>query len=107
MFISLVIPLCCILYNRICSQTVSVLACSVGDHGIEPRSDKTKAITWVHVAFLLRTQHYGEKVKTGWLGIRIMCQEWSDMCTSGLLFSELLYKNLTKRVGHHYYLIEM
>jgi hypothetical protein len=71
--------------NRICSQTVSVLACSVGDHGFEPRSGKTKAIKWVHVAFLLRTQHYGEKVKTGWLGIRIMCQEWSDMCTSGLL----------------------
>jgi hypothetical protein len=31
----------------------------------------------VFVASLLSTQHYGERAKTGWLGIRIMCKEWS------------------------------
>jgi len=30
----------------------------------------------VFVASPLSTQHYEERVKTGWLGVRIMCQSW-------------------------------
>jgi len=26
-------------------------------------------------------QHEGEDTKTSWLGIRIMCQEWTDVST--------------------------
>jgi hypothetical protein len=47
---------------------VSVLASSVVDCGFEP-----KTIKLVFVASPLRTQHKGERTKTGWFGIRIMC----------------------------------
>ena len=56
---------------------------------------KPKTIKLVFVAFLLSIQHKGERAKTGWLGIVIMCQsvvtclpadcdnvsEWGDMST--------------------------
>jgi hypothetical protein len=45
----------------------------------------TKTMKLVFVASPLSTQHYGDRVKIGWLGIRIMCQEWGDMSIRGLL----------------------
>jgi hypothetical protein len=51
---------------------VSVLASSVVDRRF-PGRVKSKTITLVFVASPLSTQHEGERVKTGWLGIRIMC----------------------------------
>jgi len=41
--------------------------------GFEPWSGQTKDFKSVFVASPLRTQHEGERAKTGWLGIRIMC----------------------------------
>ena len=38
-----------------------------------PDQVKPKAIKLVFVASPLSTQRYGERAKTGWLGIRIMC----------------------------------
>ena len=35
--------------------------------------------------FLLTTQHFREIVKSGWLTIRIMCLEWTNMSTHCLL----------------------
>jgi hypothetical protein len=54
---------------------------------------------------IIRTKE-GERAKTGWLGIRIMCLS-TDCC-----FSELALKKLTKRVdllqsGPRHHLIEM
>ena len=34
---------------------------------------KPKTIKLIFVASPLSRQHYGERAKTGWLGIRIMC----------------------------------
>jgi len=31
-------------------------------------------------------QHYLERANTGSLGIRILCREWSNMATRGLMF---------------------
>ena len=58
-----------------------------------------ETIKLVFVSSPVSTQHYGERVKYNWLGIRIMCpsgatclladccfSEWSDMSTRGLLF---------------------
>jgi hypothetical protein len=49
----------------------------------------------VCVASPLSTQHYGERAKTGWLGIMIMCPSGetclsADCCFSGLLFTVLV-----------------
>ena len=44
---------------------------------------KSKTIKLLFVASLLSTHHYGERAKTGGLGIRIMCQSGSTC------FSEL------------------
>ena len=59
--------------NRIDSVMVSVLASSAINCGYELGLVKQKNIKLIFVASPLRTQHYGEKAKTGWLGIRIMC----------------------------------
>jgi hypothetical protein len=46
----------------------------VVDHGVEPRSgQRAKTIKLVFVVSPLSTQHLGVRVKTGCLGIRIMC----------------------------------
>ena len=63
---------------------VRVLASGAVDGGFEPRSDQTMKL--VCDAFPLSTQHYGERAKTGWLGIRIMCPSGGDMSIRGLLF---------------------
>jgi hypothetical protein len=47
---------------------VSVLASSVVDRGVKP-----KTINLVCVASPISSLHYGERAKTGWLGIKIMC----------------------------------
>jgi len=40
----------------------------------------------VFVASPLSMQHYGERAKTGWLGIRIMCPGGGDMSIHRELF---------------------
>ena len=65
---------------------VSVLANSVVDRGLEPRSGQTKDyIQLVFVASPLSTQHEGERVKTCWLGIRIMCPSGATCLPADLL----------------------
>ena len=65
---------------------VSVLTSSAVDRGLELYRVKPKTMKLVCVASSLSTRHYGDIAKTGWLGIRIMCPEWSDLSTRGLLF---------------------
>ena len=48
---------------------VSVLASNAVDREFEPRSGQTKDYKIDFVASPLSTQHYGERAKTGWLGI--------------------------------------
>jgi hypothetical protein len=43
----------------------------------------------VFVASLLSTQHYGERAKTGWLGIRIVCPSGMTCLPADCCFSEL------------------
>ena len=52
---------------------IGVLASSAVDRGFEPRSCQPKTIKLVFVFSRLSMQHYGERAKNGWLGIRIMC----------------------------------
>ena len=56
-------------YNCIGGVMVSVLASNAVDRGFEPRLGQTKDYTIDCVASPLSTQHYGERAKTGWLGI--------------------------------------
>ena len=55
-----------------------VMVSSAIDLGFETDRVKPMIINLVFVASPLSMQHYGERVKTGSLGIRIMCQkgEW-------------------------------
>ena len=53
---------------------VSVLALSAVNRRFELWSFKPKTIKLVFVASPLSTQHYRERTKTGWHGIRIICQ---------------------------------
>jgi len=57
--------------------------------GSNPDRVKPKTIKLAFVACPLSTQHAGERAKTGWLGIRIMCSSGAtclpaDCCFSGL-----------------------
>jgi hypothetical protein len=69
-------------------------------------------IKLVFVASPLSMQHLGERAKTGWLEIRIMCPSWATCLSMDCCFSELAsYKNPTKHVvpvqsGPHHHLIE-
>jgi hypothetical protein len=63
------------------------------DRGFEPRSGQTKDYKLVFVASPLSTHYYGERVKTGWLGIRLMCPSGAtslsvDNCSSELVESD-------------------
>ena len=70
---------------------VSVLASGVVDRGFEPWSGQTKkTIKLVFVASPLSTQHKGERAKTGWLGIRIMCPSGALCLPADSCFSELV-----------------
>ena len=64
---------------------VSVLAPSAVDRGFESWSGKIKN----YVASPLSTQHYGERAKTGLLGIRIMCSSEATCLPVDCCFSEL------------------
>jgi len=48
-----------------------------------------KTIKLVCVASPLSTQHKGERTKTGWLGIRIMCPSAAICISGGYCFREL------------------
>ena len=65
-------------------------------------SDRVKpnTIKFVFVASRLSTQHQEVKAKTGWLGIRIMCQEWSNIqyLPADCFYSELALSNPIKLV---------
>ena len=66
--------------QRIGGIMVGVLASSVVDGGFEPRSGQTKDYKIGICCFSARhAALLGERAKTGWLGIRIMCP-------SGVLF---------------------
>jgi hypothetical protein len=60
--------------------------------GSSPCRFKPKTLKLAHVASPLNTQHQGERAKTGWLGIRIMCQ-------TCLTVASVSYKNPTQGVG--------
>ena len=85
---------------------VSMLASSVVDRGFDRRWGQTKAMKVVCVASPLIMQHQGESAKTGWLGIRIMCSEWSDMSTNRLLFQWASTVQFCLESRHHHHLIE-
>ena len=59
--------------NSIGGVMVSVLASSAVGLGFEPDRVKLKTKKKIFVASQLSMQHKGERAKTGWLGIRIMC----------------------------------
>ena len=61
-------------HNCISGVMVSVLASSAVGHGFEPWLGHTK------------DYENGICCFSGWLGIRIICQECSDMSIRGLLF---------------------
>ena len=68
---------------------VSVLASSAVDRGFEPGRVKPKTMKLVFVAFLQSTQHLGERTKTSWLGIRILCPSGASCLSADCCFSEL------------------
>jgi len=57
--------------NRVSLEMVIVS--SVVDRVFEPRSVQTKDYKIDICCFSANTQHLGERAKTGWLGISIMC----------------------------------
>jgi len=69
---------------------VIVLASSVVDRGFEQRLGETKDYTIGLVASPLSTHHYGERTKTGWLGIRIMRWSGTICLPADCCFSELV-----------------
>ena len=58
-------------------------------------------IKYVFVASQLNTQHPGVRVKTGWLGIRIMCVE-RHVYPRTVVSEGKNYNNLTQRVDLEY-----
>ena len=58
---------------------VSVLSMSAADR-VKPNT-----IKFVFVASLLSMQQYGERAKTGWFGIRIMCPSGATCLSADLL----------------------
>jgi hypothetical protein len=75
--------------NRIGGIVVSMLASSAVDRGFEPGRVKPKTMKLVFVAFLQSTQHLGERTKTSWLGIRILCPSGASCLSADCCFSEL------------------
>jgi hypothetical protein len=68
---------------------VSVLASSAVDRGSSPGRVKPKTIKLVLVASPLSTRYYGERAKTGLLGIGIMCPSGATCLSADCCFSEL------------------
>ena len=67
--------------------------------GWSPDRVKPKTIKLVFVASLLSLQNSGERAKTGWLGIRIMCPSGVTCLPADLFQWASRHKNPTKRVG--------
>ena len=65
---------------------VSVLASRAVDRGFESLLVKPKTIKLVFVASPVSTQHWGERAKTGWVRIRIMCLSVTT-CLSSIVIS--------------------
>ena len=72
------------LTNRIDSVMVSVLDSSAVDRGFEPLSGQTKDFK-IGICFL-PTKHAA--LRTGWLGIRIMCSSGATCLSADCCFSE-------------------
>ena len=73
---------------------VGVLASSAVDRGFKILSGQTKDYTIGMCCSPLGTQHSGERTKTGWLGIRIMCPNGATCLPVDCSLSELvLYKS--------------
>ena len=66
---------------------VSVPSSSVVDRGFEPRLGKTKDYKIGICCF--SAKHEGERAKTGWLGIRIMCPSGATCLSAACCFSRL------------------
>ena len=68
-------------------KIVSVLSSSAVDRGFEPRSDQTEDYEiGIFSLRSLRTQNSGERVKSGCLGIRIMCQSGATCLSADCCF---------------------
>jgi hypothetical protein len=63
---------------------VIMLASSVVDRGFEPRSGQTKDYKIGIGCFSAKHAALGERAKTGWLRIRIMCPSGATCCFSDL-----------------------
>ena len=59
--------------NCISGVMVNMLVSSAVDCGFEPKSGKTKDDKIGICCFCAKHAALGERTKTGWLGIRIMC----------------------------------
>ena len=77
---------------------VSVLALSAVDRGFEPDRVKPKTIILVFVASPLSTHHKGERAKTGWNGIRIMCPSGATCLPADCCFGELVTITIQRSV---------
>ena len=78
--------------NRVGGVMVIVLDSTAVDRGFEPRSGQTKGYEMMFVSPLLNMEHQGERTKTGWLGIRIMCPSGATYLSADCCFSELALK---------------
>ena len=76
-------------WNHICGVMVCVLAWSVVDHRLKPNQVKPKTIKFAFAASPLSMHHYGERAKTGWFRIRIMCPSVVTFLPTDCGFSEL------------------
>ena len=74
------------LYHIPCGVMVSVLALSAVYRGFEPRSDQTIDYTIGICCFFAKQ---GEKSKTGWFGISIMCPSGATCPSAVCCFSGL------------------
>ena len=68
---------------------VSVLASIAVDRGFEPRSGQTKDYEIGICCFSAKHTVLGERAKTDWLGIRIMCPSGTTCLSTDCCFSEL------------------
>ena len=78
-------------FNRISGVMVSMLASSAVDRGFEPRSGQAKdykigicCFSAKHAALI------GERAKTGWLGIGVICPSEATCLLADCCFNELV-----------------
>jgi len=76
-------------WNRIGYVIACVLVPSVVDRGSSSDRVKPKTIKFVFVVSPLSTQHRGERAKSGWLRIRIVCPSGMTCLSTDCCFSEL------------------